>query len=322
MTVFFAASVLVCSALAQQTLDEPIFFSKPSDNGILNSGNGSKAASAADTGMLPDKSSRIFSAPQSSNPGMVLPPPTATPRANALDKRKNWTLMTPEEIMGVPTPEKMFGLPDENADDKLPLDQRYLKRRQDAATAMTANGVDNVNDFNSSLLNQQDENSIFSNPNKQANNDSPSSSSPIFGYSKNPLFNQDKGIDSSWNKSFTTPTTLKSSGPDLVKEAEMERFRDLIGGSKPANNSSTALDSTANKNFQSLAQVDMFGHPLANSGNQLNQLNQPSTLSTLSQLPETYTKPPPPKKQWWTPKQPPWLLNGPSAAGAPPVRQF
>jgi hypothetical protein len=62
-------------------------------------------------------------------------PPPAYPAANAaqwrkfLDNKKNWTLMTPEEILGIPTPEtpeKILGVTSPDDDPGLSLTERYL----------------------------------------------------------------------------------------------------------------------------------------------------------------------------------------------------
>src|SRR5882672_7132159 len=49
-------------------------------------------------------------------PGAQRPAPISPEQAlqwqKFLDKKKNWTLMTPEEILGVPTPEKILGILD------------------------------------------------------------------------------------------------------------------------------------------------------------------------------------------------------------------
>src|ERR1039457_6470899 len=46
-----------------------------------------------------------------------------------LDGKKNWTLMTPEEVLGIPTPEKILGITDPKEDPKLSAEERFLPRR-------------------------------------------------------------------------------------------------------------------------------------------------------------------------------------------------
>jgi hypothetical protein len=60
---------------------------------------------------------------------------------DALDKRKNWTLLTPEEILGVPTAEKILGLPDPTGNDKRTPEERYLRRQTLAAGLSATNAL-------------------------------------------------------------------------------------------------------------------------------------------------------------------------------------
>src|ERR1035441_10730353 len=45
-----------------------------------------------------------------------------------LEGKKNWTLMTPEEVLGIPTPEKILGITDPKDDPELSLQERFLQR--------------------------------------------------------------------------------------------------------------------------------------------------------------------------------------------------
>jgi hypothetical protein len=130
-----AGATLALPAAGQQTIQ----FTKPADQ---------DAASQA-TAFMPTTSRRnsasAYNAPTSlfgNNtptasfdilPGAPDPGPAANPVSAAqwrkfLDGKKNWTLMTPEEILGVPTPEKILGLTDPKEDDKLSLTERFLQR--------------------------------------------------------------------------------------------------------------------------------------------------------------------------------------------------
>lgn len=70
-----------------------------------------------------------------------------------LDKEKNWALLTPEEILGIPTAEKLFGLPETNAEGQIDngsesLEQRYLERQEKRDNAMTNNGFATLSQWN------------------------------------------------------------------------------------------------------------------------------------------------------------------------------
>lgn len=82
-------------------------------------------------------------------PQFALPAPTVTPMMvptfsaaqaaqikEAADKQKNWALMTPEEIFGVPTPEKMLGV--DEKDRNQTTVERYYERQNRAKTNGTS----------------------------------------------------------------------------------------------------------------------------------------------------------------------------------------
>jgi hypothetical protein len=58
-----------------------------------------------------------------------------------LDNKKNWTLMTPEEVLGIPTPEKILGVTDPDDDPSLSADERFLKRQDQQAAMAVTNGL-------------------------------------------------------------------------------------------------------------------------------------------------------------------------------------
>ena len=58
-----------------------------------------------------------------------------------LDQKKNWTLMTPEEILGLPTPQKIFGLPDPNDDQRLSVEERYIRRQEQQHNTSATNAL-------------------------------------------------------------------------------------------------------------------------------------------------------------------------------------
>ena len=125
------------SVPAQQT----IIFSKPSD----------LPANKANA-FLPGIERRAgdYNAPHSLfndyTPDFPLPKPVVFQNNNsasvreALDKRKNWTLLTPEQILGIQTPEQILGVPDKNRDKKLSLEEQFLLRESQTAAMSATNG--------------------------------------------------------------------------------------------------------------------------------------------------------------------------------------
>src|SRR6185312_1922520 len=63
-------------------------------------------------------------------PQQTISPAQAEQLRQALNRQKNWTLLTPAEIMGVQTPEKIFGLAETNANQSLA--ERYFQRQEQA----------------------------------------------------------------------------------------------------------------------------------------------------------------------------------------------
>src|SRR5271154_2114407 len=115
-------SSLICSLLvvcatavasAQAQTQEPIIFSAPDTNA---------PSLAPRSPMLPDFDNPVqrqlnFSpAPAMPAPGVpAISPAQAAQWQQAVDREKNWTLMTPEEIFGLPTAEKILGVSERDA---------------------------------------------------------------------------------------------------------------------------------------------------------------------------------------------------------------
>src|ERR1039457_1902182 len=138
---------LAMSAAAQQTIQ----FTKPVDQDLSSKANSFLPATSR------RNSAGAFNAPSplfgERNPVAnfdvlpVSPVPNAVAAANAarwqtfLEGKKNWTLMTPEEILGIPTPEKILGITDPRDDPKLSAEERFLPRRAQREGAGGTNGL-------------------------------------------------------------------------------------------------------------------------------------------------------------------------------------
>ena len=70
-------------------------------------------------------------------PSMNVAPPSASAKEE-LDRRENWTLLTPAEIMGVPTPEKIMKLPDSKGEEKMSPEEKFLNRLQRERTGTSS----------------------------------------------------------------------------------------------------------------------------------------------------------------------------------------
>lgn len=239
--------------------------------------------------------------------------------------------MTPEQIMGVQTPEQMLGLTDKSDDKYLTPEQRFMKRQQDAKLTMATNGASSFNLWHndSNPFGQRNTGSAFSKPDQSANLDS--SSTPNADSSKDfsrflsapehSAFNPNQKFTGRTWGAFAAPTS-DAPKADLAQEAALERFRTLIGSSSQPNNSQATTFQPPSPKIQPTSQLDMFGRPLANSSS---GLKQPSSLTTLPSITGSHPLPAAPKKNWWAPQPAPWLSTGLQPNGlsdGPPARKF
>jgi hypothetical protein len=165
-------------------------------------------------------------------PGSPAPPPVSAAEARqwqrTMDEKKNWTLLTPEEILNLPTEEKIMGLPVPDDQKNLSVEQRYLNRLDDQARALSATNA----------LRQQDATLLGPDANQDLPDGLNQDGHP-YGKSNRPLIDiwnkpfvspYDKRREARqspiWNNSFAHPQLKKI---DPVQEAAMERFRILLG---------------------------------------------------------------------------------------------
>jgi hypothetical protein len=66
-------------------------------------------------------------------------PEAARQWQNVLDRKKNWMLLTPGEILGVTTPEKILGVAEARREENLSPEERFLRRLDREATMSTTN---------------------------------------------------------------------------------------------------------------------------------------------------------------------------------------
>jgi len=233
LTVISFAGAGVFTGRAQ----ESIIFSKPADkvseraNAFMDQSSrkapgGSKAPpSIFNTG--PAASYDIL-------PGAQPPAPVSQEQIKQwqklLDNRKNWTMMTPEEIMGVPTAEKILGISDMSGDDKLSTEERYLKRQERQRNLSATNAMRRADSFFG-----EDGDRPFDAARSERQKlrlDQGQDSKRYFGQLLNGLpdtktdMESTKRADSPWKSAFiVVPPQAK---PDPEQVASMERFRALM----------------------------------------------------------------------------------------------
>ena len=312
-----AAAAMAIAAPAQQT----IIFSKPSD----------LPANKANS-FLPGSDHRVnagdYNAPRQLfndfTPDLPMPKPAQMNNNNsasvkeALDKRKNWTLLTPEQILGIQTPEQILGMPDKPGEKKLSLEEQFLLRESQTTAFAATNGragpaafwheSTDVNPFE--LKNKNDENDPFRR--------GPQKMEPGTKFFNQLLNAQDSGSgpeakpNSPWNSAFAQPNQPKQT-PEQI--AAMESFRAMLEPPAPPatppvpTRFSVAVQPKPDPFLQPVPVVNPVGHaiePLENI------FTRPAGIKP---LPGISTPPPTPAatKSAAQPQLPPWMRDGPPA---------
>lgn len=243
---FFPIAAVLAAMVLPLLAQQPIIFSKPADAG---------GAAKADATLAPETKHEVhslFNLPMSifepSHPGQTLAPASVigpAPQVSAdqlkawqkiLDAKNHWTLMTPEEILGLPTPEKILGLPAKNGEDKLSLEERFTRRRERAAGLLETTGAASPQRRPDALLRNNESpfahkpfESVFA-PSDEKKSAAQSAATASAGRSgsflgsllNSPFSSADKP-DSRWGNAFNLPLAAPKNTPEQL--AGMDRFR-------------------------------------------------------------------------------------------------
>jgi hypothetical protein len=238
------ALAAACSVMAQGPGRRPgqaILFSSADDGG----GTSNMPSLTAQPAGLPDfanvvqspsvnfdTASRGESLPAPQTPAVT--PDQARQMQRLLDERKNWALLTPGEILGLPTPEKILGISDRDAfgqpkNETVTL--RYFERQEQSRvrTNVDNSGAEDAasrRDFSGSLKPQMDaalwihaggglEKSAMMN---QFLNETPDGGA--------------QAADDGWPKSFNLPAQPPKPTPE--QQAAMEQFQQLLQPHSPS----------------------------------------------------------------------------------------
>jgi hypothetical protein len=232
----------------------------------------------------------------------------------ALDRRKNWILLTPEQIFGVQTPDDILGTKDKPGTKKLSLEEQFLLRDDRAGSKSAVNG--RLNGF---LGHMPDGANAADLPNGVAADNSFRQATQKSDTRK-PFFSQFFNAPSSvsgpaensqsiWNSGFSQPIAPKANADQL---AAMERFRALMEPSAPPDKSpmptrfSVPIAPTPNPFLQALPTVNPAGHGISPLGNAF------SRPTGIQPLPGISTLPPAPvaTRPKWQAQLPPWMQSG------------
>jgi len=250
------------------------------------------------------------------------PPVFSGENSRLEDLRRNWTLLTPAEILGAATPEKMMGISERDAfgqPKNLTVLERYTERQNqlqlrlaktnalladDAASAWNVSGdsYGMTNSLSSGWRNAED--------------------------MVNPLFNSASGRqtlsrqneNSAWSRLFGQPVALPA--PNLAQQAGMDRFRQLLNpGSSPI----TPVATSSSDGIKTSLPQTMLGSSLAQASTPRIGASFTPLSSGISKPPElpklptawnlSYTSTPPAAA--WSPQPAPWLAPGPQPFVAP-----
>ncbi|HEX4350961.1 MAG TPA: hypothetical protein VH251_11265 [Verrucomicrobiae bacterium] len=311
---------------------QPIQYSKPVDADPASKANGTMPDSALHDPANFNAPSPLFDArpgpsfdvlPGSSQP--VLYNANALQWKKFLDGKKNWTLETPSEVLGIPTPEKILGVTDPNDDPSLSADDRFLKRRDQQVAFAATNGVHHADsllwqkdDSSGSLFQTADQQSPFARavvapiPGATRNLDS------IFNPHPDAQANADDTFNSAWASPFNHPEPQPKPTPEQL--AAEERFHALMEPpvDKPAQSSGLfGLPAvTVDPNMQP---APVGFNPNGRSFTPLqDNIGRPTGLTPLPGITGLL---PPPKKVAPLIQVPPWMQD-PLQSPTMPQRQF
>ncbi len=192
------------------------------------------------------------------------PPPISAADAlqfqKAFNDKKNWALMTPEEILGVSTPEQILGIADPNYDPSLTPEERYLQSQSRQYAIGVSNAVHRAavsvwssGDFADGSL---DANSRFAGRLDDSERDPARALSSLFGQRVDAVSQP----NSTWSSPFDSPTPLPKPLPAQL--AGMESFRALLDPPPPEKPRSAFVlqpAATPGPNLQSLPAYNPAG---------------------------------------------------------------
>jgi hypothetical protein len=331
-----AALAAACSAEAQHAGRRPgeaILFSSPDGDDVSSN---MPSLAAKPPGMLDFENAVQSPATKfggASDKGAPQPPPPAISPAQVqqmqrqFDERKNWALLTPEQILGLPTQEKILGIQDRDAFGRPKNESvvaQYYERQEMSRTR--------TNNDNYAATEPAPQWGILGGQSPQMG---PNIWTPAGSRQGNSAFlnqflngtpdNRDAAAQtpqSGWSKSFNLPAPPPKATPE--QEAAMAQFRQLLqphsppGGAlkNPASGSSFFSPSTAPASGSSAVIPIGASFTRLNSGiatpvglTPLPGLLGPTNAAASVFAPE------------WKPQQPPWMSSQPQL-GVIPQRKF
>jgi hypothetical protein len=323
-----AAAVLVAvfSAQAQRAALRPgqsILFSSPEGDTVFSNmpSLSPKPPESLDLGnTLRAPPPFSFSGPPVDTPlpvgAPVVSPAEALRMQDLLDKRKNWMLLTPAEILGATTPEKILGIPEHDAAGRpknLTALERYTERQNQTPTVNT-----NAHAFPTWNFSDKQPDTLNSLPGGLGSPDN-MASSLLNPAPDNQTFAGQNG-NNNWSKLFGSPAP--SPVVTLAQQANMERFRQLL---QPGSSSTAAAATPSLSGMKiSLPQTALSSGlgqsaltPIGASFTPLNNgIGKPAEMPKLPSI-WSLSLTSPPSAAAWASQPPPWLSPTPQPFTVP-----
>jgi hypothetical protein len=324
---------MVFSAQAQRAVfppGQPILFSSPDSDAVASnapplSAKPTEPLDFANALQIPSSfnfNRSSAAAPASPSDAPVILPSESQRLQDLLDKRRNWMLLTPAEILGVPTPEKILGIPERGAagQRKSPTALEHYTERQSQTPPANTNvfrAGDLALGWNfTGLPRGQLEASNFLNDGLW--NPAPLLNPP-FNSGQNNQTPAGQNENSGWLKLFASPSP--SPAPNAGPPIDTDRFRQLFGSglssAAAATPSSNGMKSSLLKNFLDSGPGQPSLNPIGASFAPLNSgIGKPTELPTLPSAWGLGYTPLPPAAAW-VPQPPPWMSPTPQPFAAP-----
>ena len=308
------AALLLASA-ASAVAQQKITFSKPADT-TAEKDTPSQAAPNGQRwsiGVYNAPKSILNNAPDSPMPRPIYYQPPSPAAQDAWNKRKNWTLLTPEQIMGLQTPEQILGLPNPNGDSKLSLEQQFLLRETRTGTSSATNGRAMLRENAGPFAMDRDRQGPFArDPNSRTDEGKGAAGFLTRLLNGSPSVD-DRKANSAWTSVFAQPTQPK---PTPAQIDSMERFRALMVPSSPPDKQVTPAGFSPAPTRNPYLQPQPAFNPAGRSAAPVqDNINRPTGIQP---LPGTATKPAesPAKRPTWQAQLPPWMLDKPQTHNA------
>jgi hypothetical protein len=318
-----AMGAMAMSAGAQQS-DRSIIFSSPQSNDA-QSATPSLSPENSQLPVLPDSleaPDSAFNFRESDDLPVSLPSTAMAPQdpqmKKMLEERKNWTLMTPEEILDVTPAEKLLEPPERDAagqEKNATQLERYLDRENRLRGSLTNDSQMERNNSPWNFSRDRDSMVPF-----DFGRDSMVDAAEKINRFLNSQRNGGEFANLNQNNygwdSFSPSAPQTPTKPDMEQVATMERFRQLLEPS-PVSASDPSPDSkffsvpnTAPVLDPNITQPDFVPDPAGASFTPLSSgIGKPAGLTPLPGIVTPVT--PPVTVPAWAPQPPPWLSQGP-----------